>query len=263
MLEFRHALMYIPKNGRSFKILNLMNFVRGNQMNVDEFIEYISGIEAPASVVNPYSGHHEEIDAFNGASAIRAEQLRSYLGHRLEHARIMLIAEAPGYQGARFSGIAMTCERTLLGLRENISTEDVLGGGNHPTRTSHLLACTNATQREHGFAEPTAAIVWRELAQRGLSRSVVLWNAFPFHPHRAGVELSNRKPSEQELAAHSQVLDRFRELFPRIEQIVAVGSTAHDLLNQKGLVAVHVRHPANGGAPQFREQINDVFDQYL
>ena len=42
------------------------------------------------------------------APAIRREQLRRYLDERIGHARLLLVAEAAGYQGAKFSGIAMT-----------------------------------------------------------------------------------------------------------------------------------------------------------
>ncbi|QEW21479.1 Uracil DNA glycosylase superfamily protein [Marinibacterium anthonyi] len=232
-------------------------------MNPDEFVTYISGIEAPAAVANPYSGFREGCDAFDGASAARSSQLWHYLNHRLDTARILLIAEAPGYQGARFSGIAMTCERTLLGHRVNVTAQDVLGEGIQAARTSDALACRFAAQRIRGFAEPTAAIVWGELMRRGISREVVLWNAFPFHPHRPDNPLSNRKPTEQELADHRQVLERFRELFPAVQQVVAVGDVARDFLAGQNVAAEHVRHPANGGAVLFRETINQIFDQHF
>jgi len=232
-------------------------------MELEEFLELISGIEPPDTVVNPYSGHQEGIDSIEGASEIRLSQLRHYLNFRLDTARVLLIAEAPGYQGARFSGIAMTCERTLLGHRDNVAAPDVLGNDIQPLRTSHVAACSNAMQRGFGFCEPTAAIVWREIMQRGLSRQIVLWNAFPFHPHRPGQLLSNRKPSGQEIADHSHILDRVRELFPEVHTVLAVGNTARDLLAQQGLQVAHVRHPANGATPEFREQINQIFDEHL
>lgn len=232
-------------------------------MELEDFLEFISEIEPPDTVVNPYSGYQEGVDSLEGASGIRLSQLRHYLNIRLETARVLLIAEAPGYQGARFSGIAMTCERTLLGHRGNVTAADILGNDIQPVRTSHVAACTNAMQRGFGFCEPTAGTVWGEIMQRGLSRQVVLWNAFPFHPHRPGLPLRNRRPSAQEIADQSHVLDRFRELFPDAHAVVAVGNTARDLLAHHGLEFAHVRHPANGGTPEFREQINQIFDAHF
>lgn len=232
-------------------------------MNLDEFIQYISNIETPDTVVNPYAVYREGIDSLEGSSATRLAHLRHYLNHRLDTAQMLLIAEAPGYQGARFSGLAMTCERTLLGHRDNVATADVLGEGIQPVRTSHLLACRYATQRNQGIAEPTAAVVWGEIMQRGLARQIVLWNAFPFHPHNPDVPLSNRTPSAQEVEDHSQILVEFLGLFPNAQRIVAVGNTARDLLAQKEIDAPLVRHPANRGTNLFRQQINQIFDQYF
>lgn len=232
-------------------------------MELEEFLELISGIEPPETVVNPYSGYRAGIDSIEGASEIRLSQLRHYLNFRIDTARVLLIAEAPGYQGARFSGIAMTCERTLLGHRDNVTTADVLGNDIQPVRTSHLAACSKAMQRGFGFCEPTAGIVWGEIMQRGLSRQVVLWNAFPFHPHRPGEPLKNRTPTGQEVAEHSHVLDGFRELFPEAHTVVAVGNTARDLLEGQGLEVPHVRHPAYRGAGLFRAQINQIFDAHF
>lgn len=232
-------------------------------MNIDEFTQYISNIETPDTVVNPYAGYREGIDALEGSSAARLAQLWHYLDHRLGTAQMLLIAEAPGYQGARFSGLAMTCERTLLGHRGNVTTADVLGDDIQATRTSHTLASRNGAQRQRGFAEPTAAVVWGEIMRRGISRQIVLWNAFPFHPHKPDDPLSNRTPSAQEVEGHSQVLDEFLGLFPDMQRIVAVGNTARDLLAQKEIEATLVRHPANGGVTLFQEQINEIFDQHF
>lgn len=232
-------------------------------MNLEEFTQYISNIETPATVVNPYAGYRAGIDALEDSSAARLAQLRHYLDHRLDTAQMLLIAEAPGYQGARFSGLAMTCERTLLGHRGNVTMADVLGDDIQAVRTSHTLACKNAAQRLQGFAEPTAAVVWREILRRGISRQIVLWNAFPFHPHKQDDPLSNRTPSAQEVEGHSQVLDEFLGLFPDAPRIIAVGNTARDLLAQKNIDTTLVRHPANGGINLFREQINEIFDQHF
>ena len=75
------------------------------------------------------------------------------------------MGEAPGYRGARVSGLPFTSERQLTGS---------------------------------GPAEATATIVQRVLAELGATESVLLWNVVPTHP---GTETTNRAPSRAEIAA--------------------------------------------------------------
>jgi uracil-DNA glycosylase len=88
-----------------------------------------------------------------------------------------------------------------------------------------------------------------------LQDEFVLWNAFPWHsfdPHRG--LLSNRMPNKSEQLSGRPVLETFLELFA-CEQIVALGKIAAAQLEQLGVNAHCVRHPASGGAKLFREQI--------
>jgi uracil-DNA glycosylase len=95
----------------------------------------------------------------------RRDRLRAYLTDRA-NARLLLVGEAPGYRGARVSGIPFTSERQLTG---------------------------------RGPAEATATIVHRVLAELGLTDDVLLWNALPAHPHRPGEPMSNRPPTRAEV----------------------------------------------------------------
>ena len=79
---------------------------------------------------------------------MRRERLAAYLEARSD-ASILLVGEAPGYRGARVSGIPFTSERQLTGV---------------------------------GPAEATATIVQRVLAELGLAERVLLWNVVPTHP---------------------------------------------------------------------------------
>jgi len=110
-----------------------------------------------------------------------------------------------------------------------------------------------------GFTEPTATIVWGFLADQRIDfRRVILWNAFPWHPyHLDRGLLSNRTPNETELAAGHQVL---RELLTlgQFKKIVAIGEKSASQLQQLGIAAKKVRHPANGGAGKFRVQMSDL-----
>jgi uracil-DNA glycosylase len=109
----------------------------------------------------------------DGDGAIRRRQrLRVYLDERAD-APLLLVGEAPGYRGARVSGIPFTSERQLTGL---------------------------------GPAEATATIVQRVLAE--LELDALCWNVVPTHP---GTESSNRRPTEPEIQAARPFLDELAE----------------------------------------------------
>ena len=61
--------------------------------------------------MNPYADEHPELDLPGGA-AVRRANLRHYLDERAG-ARLLLVGEAIGYRGGRFSGMAFTSERLL------------------------------------------------------------------------------------------------------------------------------------------------------
>ncbi|HEX2426567.1 MAG TPA: uracil-DNA glycosylase [Gaiellaceae bacterium] len=102
------------------------------------------------------------------ADGSRAPLLRRRLVAYLESRReapILLVGEAPGYRGARLSGVPFTSERQLTGS---------------------------------GPAEATATIVQRVLRELGLEGEVLLWNVVPTHP---GSAVANRAPTPSEIRA--------------------------------------------------------------
>ena len=107
----------------------------------------------------------------------RAPVLRLRLATYLEarsRAGILLVGEAPGYRGARVSGIPFTSEQQVTGI---------------------------------GAAEATATIVHRALTELDLAHEVLLWNVVPTHP---GSATSNRQPTTFEVGAGL----RFAEILP-------------------------------------------------
>jgi uracil-DNA glycosylase len=123
----------------------------------------------------------------DGAGALlRRERLAAYLDARRD-APLLLVGEAPGYRGARISGIPFTSERQLTGT---------------------------------GPAEATATIVHNVLAELGVTDRVLLWNVVPTHP---GTTTSNRAPTRREIAAGRA----FAEELARGRTVVAVGRVAH------------------------------------
>lgn len=126
-------------------------------------------------------------------SDLRRDRLTDYLDAR-RGAGILLVGEAPGYLGARVSGIPFTSERQLTGS---------------------------------GPAEVTATIVRRVLAELGLEDDVLLWNVVPTHPHRPGNPSSNRAPTRAEAAAGLQ----FAHRLARGRRVVALGRLAERALS--------------------------------
>lgn len=119
-------------------------------------------------------------------SVVRRDRLGRYLEDR-RRAPVLLVGEAPGYRGARVSGIPFTSERQLTGT---------------------------------GPAEATATIVHRTLAELGIADEVLLWNLVPTHP---GTASSNRRPTRAELEAGEPFLAELA----RGRRVIAVGRLAH------------------------------------
>ena len=147
------------------------------------------------------------------ASRLRRERLVKYLDSRTG-TTLVLVGEAAGYRGARVSGIPFTSERQLTGS---------------------------------GPAEATATIVHRVLAKLGMEEKVLLWNVVPTHP---GSEISNRRPTRNEVEAASPFLDELT----RGRVAIAVGRLA-----AAALEAPYVRHPSHGGAAAFEEGLRQAF----
>ena len=118
-------------------------------------------------------------------AALLRRRLRVYLESR-RRARLLLVGEAPGYRGARVSGLPFTSERQLTGS---------------------------------GPAEATATIVRETLEALGIAADTLCWNVVPTHP---GTEGSNRSPTRAEIAAGQ----RFLEPLARGREVIAVGRVA-------------------------------------
>lgn len=216
------------------------------------FVEQLVEYRRP-SVFNPWGQQDLKHDKDSQGPAIRRRQLHAYLRERLGNARILLLAEALGYQGGHFSGIPMTSERLLLGGLRHKGLEPHHVFHQTPERTSL------ASLKLKGFTEPTATIVWEFFHQQGIDpRSVILWNAFPWHPFQPEKGLlSNRTPSDQELNDGRAIFTKLLTL-GQFKTIVAVGRKAATQLDIAEINAHQVRHPANGGAGHFRDQCRSI-----
>ena len=148
---------------------------------MEELIQKLCTYHRPG-VFNPWSEYDESCDLGPDAPAIRCQQLRDYLAPRLSKARIVLVAEAAGYQGCRFTGIPITCERMLLNQHKQIGSAIILGHRGQRTSRPDSPYMTSRPQREKGMNEPTDTYVWGAVVDNGLDpRDVLLWNLSLIH----------------------------------------------------------------------------------
>ncbi len=186
---------------------------------------------AGSGLFNPYCDEDPRLDRARGA-AIRRANLRAYL-HAFQDARYLLVGEAAGYNGCRFTGVPFTGEDLLVG-------DGALGW-------TQGLRLARSSKGARLSSERSAGIVWGAIGER---RDLLLWNAVPWHPHRPHRPLSNRPPARGEVRAGRELLERFLALFPHATP-VAVGRVAEGALRELGLDPIYVRHPSMGGKRDF------------
>jgi uracil-DNA glycosylase len=196
-----------------------------------DFIEKnVYAAPTKGTLFNFYSGDNSILDQPEGFK-IRQNNLRSYVRHFTSTPITLLLGEAPGHKGARFTGVPFTSEVQLLkgllpftGSRSSIKQRG-LGEG---SATMFLEGCKNI--------------------------ECFVWNAVPFHPHKLGNPLDNRRPDDHEIEYCLPILSKFLEILkPRY--VGAIGKVSMEALTQLNRDYFPMRHPANGGKPDF---IKDV-----
>ncbi|WP_432642233.1 uracil-DNA glycosylase [Acidaminococcus sp.] len=229
-------------------------------MTIEEFLQKLQHFHGE-NCFNPWGDYDPQCDIGPQAPVIRSANLRRYLELR-KGARFLFIAEGLGYQGGHFSGMAMTSERILLGHHATVRPEVVLGEGWDYRRTSNPESpLLNRKQREEGFNEPTATIMWGELAKQGLAPfQTVLWNIFPFHPHKSSGILTNRTPTGPELDIGIRFAWDLLALLPGMK-VIAIGRKSAGTLEKYGVPCAAVPHPSMGGANRFREAVDRLFSE--
>lgn len=170
---------------------------------------------------------------------LRRDNLGQYLAQMIaRQPRVLLVMEAPGYRGCRLTGVPVTSRNILLhGLPSLAMFGEARGYKDVP---------------EPPFAgiqrEQSATIVWEALSALGIAP--LIWNAFPFHPHRAGQPLSNRTPRKAEIAVGGTFLQKIITIY-QPAQVIAIGRVAQGLLSSLDVNHEVARHPAQGGKNDF------------
>lgn len=207
---------------------------RYSSLNLLPFFRLLTAT-VPSGVFNPWRDIDPETDLSRSAPQDRLDRLAAHLSCK---PRYILIGEAAGYQGCKVSGIPFTSERLLnRGDIPRIRCDDRL------------------TSRQRPWSEPSATTVWGTLHALGIAEQAVLWNAYPWHPHKPGNRYSNRTPTPAERNAGVPILHSFLGLFPKA-RVFAVGRNAESALAEIGIEATPLRHPSMGGATQFRQNLS-------
>jgi len=169
---------------------------------------------------------------------LRRANLAAYLEHVGATADTVLVAEAPGWRGMTNTGVPFTSMRELDSLGFDVRTPSA------PTAPW----------------EASSRIVHAAL-QDWTGPLPLAWAIFPHHPFVAPDRSTNRTPRPSEVRDGAPValalLEALRQARGGADRVrvVAVGRKAQGALALAGIDAVAVRHPAQGGAAQFTEQV--------
>jgi uracil-DNA glycosylase len=193
---------------------------------------------AGEQVFNPWTEFDPAQDLDRNAVMARRARLRAHLDTK---ATLILIGEAPGYQGCHVTGIPFTSERLLI-------------AGKIPRVSSRAL---RLSRRHIPWSEPSATTIWSALHEFGIAGETILWNAFPWHPYKKGNRQSNRTPKPAEREAGIPVLKALLGAFPAAT-LGAVGRHAEKSLAQCGVEAHALRHPSMGGVSAFRRGLKQL-----
>jgi uracil-DNA glycosylase len=206
-------------------------------LNVTKLVDQLAALTGSERLYNPYSG----VDA---GSEVRRGNLIRYLDDMYDRQPdTVLVFEAPGYRGCRFSGIPVTSERIMM---RGIPKWKLFGEGYVPT-----------SDQVDGIAEMTATILWETL-QTYADSPPLIWNTVPLHPHKPDQPMSNRTPTISEQRAGVVIAAAMLHVF-KPSRVLAVGRIAQAMLKEQGIDAIPIRHPSQGGKPDFVRGIREQF----
>jgi uracil-DNA glycosylase len=181
---------------------------------------------------NLYNPHYTD-------GQIRHSNLSVYLNQMDEiQPKVLLIGEAPGHKGCRFTGVPFTSEGVLF--------------KNDFFKNKEYQFINDLNRLNN---EPSATIVWNELS--AYENKPLIWNIYPFHPHTFQNINSNRTPNKEELKLGKLILVDFLKLF-KIRRIGAVGVQASNKLKELGIEFEYIRHPSMGGKQQFIDGLKKI-----
>lgn len=190
------------------------------------FVNEIADIPSSDCVFNQYADRK-----------IPYNNLSQYLQYQKNNKSIiLLIGEAAGYRGCRMSGIPFTSGECIL---------------NRPT-LNQLRIYLQYDSIAH-FKEASSNAFYEFFGQNPeMFSKILMWNAFPFHPHKTGDQLSNRTPNGAELKIGMEFVKNLVSIMG-IKNIVPVGLRAEKLCKSLSdhEILPTIRHPSFGGKKEF------------
>jgi len=168
----------------------------------------------------------------------------------------LMLGEAGGYRGCAKTGIPFTSgyllrkSRLFAKYRKDLMYQDI-----------------------EDLKEKTASIVFSLFhIYPEIFDKIIMFNAFPLHPHVYKNKQSNRKPLKEELNDCFPYLDDLLLIFDRIDTILLIGKTAEHFFNEfktrKNFFSIRnktyktftIRHPSYGGKKEFISKMKSVFN---
>lgn len=195
-------------------------------------------------VFNQYRDRNDQVD-LPDAATIRTGNLRRYLAEATETASILVVGEAAGPWGCRFSGVPFTGERQLLDPSFPLHGER--SSKTNPDRPIKVAP---------PFISKSAVTFWGVMLP--FQGRFLLWDAFPLHPHKPHDALTVRNPTRKEVSQFGEAL-RLIEAYMKPTKIVAVGKKAFKEFDALGEHSTYVRHPAMGGKEEFTSGMQNIF----
>jgi hypothetical protein len=209
--------------------------------------DILTVVPSTSTVFNQYRDRNEELDVPD-APAVRIDNLRRYMAEASSTAKTLVVGEAAGPLGCRFSGVPFTSERQLLDLSFPVqgrrSSKEV------PSRTTKVAP---------PFFSQSSEVFWEIM--RPYHGQFLVWNAFPLHSYEEYDVLTVRNPTKGEVSQFREAL-RLIKAFIEPIHIVAVGRKALEELNALGECEpsiTYVRHPSRGGKTKFTAGMRKVF----
>ena len=164
----------------------------------------------------------------------RERNLRRYLD-AVADAPLILVGEAPGWRGMTVSGVPFVSAREA---------------------TAVGIPGLELPAEPQAPWEASSRVVWAALAQ-WKGPLPVSWPIFPHHPFVAGDPRTNRTPRPAEVRDGTPAAVELARAMG-IRMFVAVGRKAQGALATAGVESIAIRHPAQGGARMFTEQLLEL-----
>lgn len=198
---------------------------------IDVFISKLQDENAQSNSENLYQLISKE-------GEIRSYNLKQYLSlMAFKQPSVLIVGEAPGFHGCKFSGIPFTSEYILF-------TNPFFKNLNFQFISSVDLKKENS-----------ATIVWDEIDKS--DNKPLIWNIYPFHPYRPENVSKNRTPHYNELIFGKKYVKELIEIFG-IKKIGAIGRLAESMISDLGIEYEYIRHPSYGGKSKFIEGLNKI-----